>query len=78
MADKKTPIDLALDQLEMEPLEKLAAPEELEDGLPYATHRGVLKIAGAEFEVFQLSNGQRVISKESLEKFLGLFGDKGE
>jgi hypothetical protein len=45
---------------------------ESDDGVPYATHRGVITIMGAELECFQLSSGQRVFSAESLERFLGL------
>ena len=41
------------------------------DGIPVATHTGILKIGEHELECFQLSNGQRLISEESLSKFFG-------
>jgi len=63
-------IDMALVDMQWEKLSD-PTPEEITDGTPYATHRGVLNLCGAEFEVFQLNIGQRVISEESLKKFLG-------
>jgi hypothetical protein len=44
-------------------------PSTPEDGIPYATHEGVLNIGGLEFQVYQLSDGHRVISEESMVKF---------
>ncbi len=51
------------------PLEELPAPESV-DELPYATHSGRLNIGGVELEVFQLSNGQRVIGGKFLEEMM--------
>lgn len=41
--------------------------------LPHVTHRGVLRIGDSELECLQLSNGKRVITDESLNKFFGVF-----
>lgn len=40
------------------------------DGVPYATHRGIIKIAGLELECFQLSTGDRIVTEESIVAFL--------
>lgn len=37
-------------------------------GLPYVKHEGVLNLGGATLRVYQLSNGQRIISSEDLER----------
>ena len=67
-----SPMDALLDTVEWEAYPEPEAPtDEL-----YATHSGVLQIAGLEFRVFQLSNGQRVIDEASLLVFCeGLASD---
>lgn len=43
------------------------------DDIPYATHRGILKIGEFELRVFRLSNGMAIIQAEDLEKsFVGM------
>ena len=42
------------------------------EGLPFATHQGLLKIGEAELLVYQLNTGQRVIEQSSLAKFFGV------
>jgi hypothetical protein len=66
--------DRVLDSVEWEKL-----PDQSQPGsLPVATHRGILRIVGLELEVFQLDNGQRVFSVESLNEAFGdLFGARG-
>ena len=62
------PVDMLLDQAEWE----ILPPQNVEsDGLPVATHRGILRIGSFELECFQLSNGKRVFTEESLAKFFG-------
>lgn len=41
--------------------------------LPYVTHQGVLRIAGLELRVYQLSSGDRVIDPEDFDAFLDAF-----
>jgi hypothetical protein len=65
----KAPIDMILDGLEWKPLTGEITADD--SGLPYATHEGILRIGGAEFRVYQLNTGQRVIDEESLCRFLG-------
>jgi hypothetical protein len=58
---------MSLDDIAWEPL----GPRLFRKGdLPWVTHRGILKLPGLEIEVLQLSNGQRVLSEESLGKAL--------
>lgn len=68
-----TPLEMMLDGVEW----KALPPPDTEDpdGLPYVTHEGVLHIGEAALDVFQLSNGQRVISEDSMMRWLG--GDSG-
>jgi hypothetical protein len=63
----KAPIEILLDTVEWEPV---ADPAKDDDEL-YATHFGTLKVGDFELRVFQLSDGQRIILKEDLERFFG-------
>ena len=38
--------------------------------LPTATHRGLLKLGNLEMEVYQLDDGTRIITLDSMEKFI--------
>lgn len=64
-----SPMDKAINALEWTEAE---AQEPNEDGLPFVTHTGILKILDVEITVHQLSNGMRVIPSEDMAK---LFGD---
>lgn len=47
------------------------------DGTLYATHSGVLEIAGHKLRCFRLSNGQAVFEETDFLAFLNtLFGDE--
>ncbi len=67
-----TPIETMLDRVDWKPTEYLSPDDEPpHDGLPYETHRGVLKIVdGLELDVVQLNTGQRLILSESMERFM--------
>lgn len=62
------PIDILLDQVDWQPV---TFSDEPSDDLPHATHFGILRIADYELRVFQLSDGQRIILKEDMERFFG-------
>lgn len=65
----KSPIEKLLDQVTWR--EVHVPQDHIVDGLPYATHEGMLKIPGVgEFRVHQLSNGERVIQAEDIERWL--------
>lgn len=66
----KTPIEAILDKLDWNPVDP---PKEITH-LPYVTHSGVMNIAGQSLNVHMLSNGQRIIPAEDIERF---FGDGG-
>lgn len=60
-------IDLLLDQVDWQLVQNDETPEGL-----YATHQGVLKIGDLEFRVYVLSDGNRVIDAEDMNKYLGV------
>lgn len=60
----KTPIESIMDRLEWKPVVHEVEPKGL-----YATHEGVLEIAGSKFRCYQLSDGNRVIDADDVEKF---------
>ena len=70
-----TPIDRALDLVVWEELPipgdgNAGTPPQ--DGIPYATHTGVLTLAGFTLRAFRLSDGRRIFDKGDLEKALGV------
>lgn len=61
------------DMVDALPMEAVQAPVFADDpSVPHVTHRGLLRIGddGVEIEVFQLSDGQRIITEAGFEKFL--------
>ena len=60
-------MDDILNNLTWEPVGWSGEPSDL----PHVTHRGILRIGNQELECFQLSNGQRIFTEESLMKFFG-------
>jgi hypothetical protein len=68
----KTPIDAMLDLVKWEPINADQENYPDENSLPIATHRGLLRIGDYQLEVFQLSNGERVISKQGLDDLFRL------
>ena len=66
----KFPIDILLDAIQWEPIHEIQDDDPEKSDLPRATHRGILKIGELELDVYQLDNGQRLISKESLDRWM--------
>lgn len=64
-----TPIDQMMNAVEWQPVEGEMVAD---DGLPYATHTGVLNIGGFAFKCYQLNTGQRLIDAEDMERFFGV------
>ncbi len=64
----KNPIEHMLDNLEYIPTN--GTPNE--DGLPYVTHEGLLKIGELSIKVHVLNTGKRIVSEEEIEKVFGL------
>ena len=61
MTEHRLPIDHLLDNIKWHPISDTKTP--------VATHWGILHIGNVELRVYQLSNGQRVISQEDLLNF---------
>ncbi len=71
----KSPYDAIVDRVVFLPIEN---PAESKDGIPVATHEGVLEIAGFKVRVYQLSTGHRVIAEADMMAFLDQLGEPGE
>lgn len=65
----KTPIEMMIDGIQWHPVTPLDERCGNGDGVPYATHEGLLKIGDLEIECFRLSTGEAVISEAGLLKF---------
>lgn len=62
----KAPIDMMLDGVTwVECKGNLPA----EDGMPYATHEGVLEIMGFKFRCYRLNTGQAMFNADDVEAF---------
>ena len=70
----KTPVEVLLDTLEWTPLPGYHTFPDTGEDLPFATHKGIVKIGSAELVVYQLNTGQRVIDEASLIEFFGVKG----
>lgn len=56
-----------LNSVPMRPIEGACTSS---DGVPYATHSGVLELGPLDLQVFRLSDGRIVISEEAMAAFL--------
>lgn len=63
-----SPIEKLFDGIEWEVVQEVEEEPDHNE-LPFVTHHGILRIGECELEVVQLSNGQRVLTKESLVNF---------
>jgi hypothetical protein len=63
----KTPIEAILDKIEYKPTGRTEGQE----GLPYVTHEGILRLGEAELTVYVLNTGERIIPEEEIVKFFG-------
>lgn len=62
----KEPIEIMLDKVNWVVIPR---PDDFDSqGIPYATHRGILNIMGNELECFILDDGRRIFSAESIHK----------
>lgn len=64
------PIDKLLDAVAWEMIPRVAAAQN--SGLPFATHSGVLEIAGLKLLVYVLNTGERVFDAKSVAEMLGV------
>ena len=64
------PIEMMLDGVSWV---ALPAREASKDGIPHATHEGILTFAkGVSLRCYQLSNGQRVFDADDVAAFFGV------
>lgn len=63
----KTPDEL-IDTIEWTPMPPHAT-DVPDDGIPWATHEGVLHIGNAQLKAYMLSNGQRVFDADDVQRF---------
>lgn len=61
------PIERLLDTVEWQKL----PPPRADNGLPFATHEGVLEFGEARLRCYQLSTGVRVFDADDIEAFFG-------
>jgi hypothetical protein len=67
MSDTRKPIEILFDSVPMTPCDP---PDEVQEGVPYATHHGKLVLFDLELDCYVLSDGQRVFSGEVIEKLI--------
>lgn len=51
------------------------APPEVDCGIPYATHSGVLNLMGRNLRCFRLNDGRAIFDADDLADFFGALGD---
>ena len=68
-----TPAEALMDLVKWEPIE--GADEVVDDGTPYATHMGVLRLGDFELRCYQLNTGERVFNADDVA---GYFTDGTE
>jgi hypothetical protein len=71
----RSTIDALLDHVEWKPIEyagdvNLVSPEG--KIIPHAVMEGMLHVGNIAMKVYQLSDGQRIIAAEDVEKFFGV------
>lgn len=71
----KTPIDTIFDSVQWTPV---PPPADTSDGIPYATHKGVLQIVDLLLDVVVLNTGERLITEESLVRFFNAIAEPKE
>jgi hypothetical protein len=64
----KTPIEMMLDGVTWTEAEQQPNNH---DGLPWATHEGVLDIAGHKLHCYRLNTGQAIFNADDIHAFFG-------
>lgn len=65
MNTTRTPMEIMLDRIAWE---EVPEPADDSDGIPYATHKGVLRLGDVELRCYVLSNGKRVFNGDDIER----------
>ena len=68
----RAPIEMMLDGITWVPLTpvKPSGPDN-SDGVPFATHEGVLELGGHFLRCYRLNTGQAVFAADDINAFLG-------
>lgn len=65
----KTPIEMMLDGAQWKALDADQIACDHDNGLPYATHEGVLDIMGHKLRCYRLNTGQTVFHADDMNDF---------
>ncbi len=68
----ETPMDALLNTVEWK---ETGEPEDLamaDDGIPWATHSGVLTIAGTQLRCYRLNTGQAIFDADDVATLFGM------
>jgi hypothetical protein len=60
------PMEEAMNNVEWQPAGEVLPPD---NGTPYETHRGVLRIGSLSLDVVRISTGEALITEESMKRF---------
>ena len=63
----KRPVDVLLDGVVWKQVSGEVVDQD--DGIPYATHEGVLEVGGLSLRCYRLSDGRAVFNADDLEVF---------
>ena len=69
MSGNRTPVDYLLDRVAWESMPDPAIDND--DGIPYATHRGVLHIGDYALKCYVLNDGSRIFDEEDILRMFG-------
>lgn len=61
-----TPIDTLLNEVEWKETENAENVAMADDGIPWATHSGVLTILGAQLRCYRLNTGQAIFDADDV------------
>lgn len=67
-----TPIDLLMNAVEWEATGSAEDVAMADDGIPWATHSGVLHIGGVELRCYTLNTGERILNADDVEALFGV------
>lgn len=70
-----SPIEILLDQAEWKEIS--GDRPERDDGLPWATHSGVLRIGSVPLRVYRLSNGKAIVDANDMAAFFEAMAGEG-
>ena len=67
-----TPIDALLNAVEWQETSNAEDVAMADDGIPWATHSGVLTIAGTQLRCYRLNTGQAILDADDVAALFGI------